>query len=117
MKHSKNKMNDKTKKMDSGIKAFSNRLKRQISIYSKIVGLANKEKSKGSVFYITNSNIFNKVLKNFGPAISQETAKSKLSNLYEMGVHKETGALIISNKGATLYCLSPKKQSPYLARH
>jgi len=110
-------MNDKIRKINLGIKKFSKRIEKQEALYKKIAIMASKDKSKNGIYHLSNLKIFNNILKNFGPVIDHKKAKSKLSNIYDLGLHKETGALIISNKGATLYCLSPKTETPYLIRH
>jgi GTP cyclohydrolase II len=102
-------------KMNEGIDSFSRRIQRQKVIYGNV--LAESEKCKGKIFRVRDKELFKEVIENFGPILHSHKAKSDLMRLYEIGLHKESGALIISNKGATLYCLSPKSETPYLARH
>jgi 8-oxo-dGTP pyrophosphatase MutT (NUDIX family) len=108
---------DSMEKIDSGIKEFNKRTERQREIYSRLLKLAEEDGIKRTVFPIQDKKLFLEVLENFGPILDQEKAESNLMSIYEMGVHKETGALLISNKGATLFCLSPRTQTPYLSRH
>jgi len=112
-----NKMKEAVSKINSGIEAFNNRTQKQKEIFAKLINLASKDKSNSSVFPIHEPNLFKEVIENFGPVLDSKKAKSNLSRIYEIGLHKETSALVISNKGATLYCLSPKTETPYLTKH
>lgn len=110
-------MKEAINKINNGIEEFNKRTHKQKEIFTKIANLASKDKSKSTVFFINEPNLFKEVIENFGPILDSNKAKSDLKDIYEIGLHKETGALIISNKGATLYCLSPKTETPYLAKH
>lgn len=109
-------MKNPLKNMKSGMNEFAKRIETQKAVYTKVLSEADKDPSK-KVFFIKNKILFNEVIQNFGPILNPLKAKSNLMNLYDIGLHKESGALIISNKGATLYCLSPKTQTPFLTRH
>ncbi|MFH1585957.1 MAG: hypothetical protein ABIB79_04270 [archaeon] len=110
-------MKEAIEKLNKGINEFTRRIKTQKEIYQKVYEIAIKDGSKDSVFYIKDKKLFKEILENFGPILDGKDAKSDLMDIYDIGLHKETGALIISNKGATLYCLSPKTETPYLTRH
>jgi len=112
-----NKMNKIINKVSNGINQFNKRTLKQKEIFKKVINLASKDKSKFPVFFIREPKLFKEVIENFGPILNSKKAKSNLSKIYEIGLHKETGALIISNRGATLYCLSPKTETPYLVKH
>ena len=85
--------------------------------YLQLLDLAEKDESKSKIFRIKEPELFYKVISLFGPALDNKNAGYDLSTIYEAGIHKETGALFISNKGATLYSLSPRTQTPHLIRH
>lgn len=103
-------------RINKGIEEFNKRTQRQKEIFKKVITVASQDKFKSSVFFIKGP-LFKEIIENFGPILNTEKAKSRLEDIYEAGLHKETGALIISNKGATLYCLSPKTETPYLVKH
>ena len=110
-------MKDHSNKLDRGIDSFVERAKSQKQIYKKIIKFAKKDLSDGPVIKIKDKKLFNEILKVFSTNLDKNNAKSKLDSLYEIGFHKETGALLICNKGATLYSLSPKTETPHLIRH
>ncbi len=101
--------------MLKGMDAFIKRVNKQKKIYKLVLKASKKSNSK--VFQLTDKKLFYKVLKNFGTVLDNKKAKFDLKSIYEVGLHKETGALIISNKGATLYSLSPRTLTPYITRH
>ena len=106
--------------LEKGMNKFIDRINMQKHIYSKILSqIANESqtKDKNPVYKITNKELFKEIIENFGPVLNSKIAKSKLENIYDIGLHKKTGALIIANKGATLYCLSPRTQTPFISRH
>ena len=100
-----------------GFDAFCDQVKLKKRIYSKLLDLAGKDKSESKIFKIIDKRLFEEVITNFGAALDSNKAEHELDSIYEIGLHKETGTLIICNKGATLYSLSPKKQIPHLIRH
>lgn len=104
-------------KIVQGFEKYSKRIEKQKQIYRKIIKYVQKEKSKRRVMKIKDRKLFNEIIAYFGPAINYKKAKSDLMDLYEIGLHKETGALIVSDKGATLFCLSTKTETPYIVRH
>lgn len=103
--------------MLEGMDRFCERIDKKKVLYKKLLLEANSDKSGSRTFRITNPALFTETLHTFGPMLDQEKAEKDLTTLYDIGIHKETGALLISNKGATLYCRSPKTETPYLARH
>jgi hypothetical protein len=104
-------------KIIAGMNKFSNRIKIQKEIYKEVIYLSEKDKSENKIFQITEPAIFKKIINNFGATLDGGKEKFPLDTIYNIGIHKETGALIISNKGATLFSLSPKTNTPHLVRH
>ena len=86
-------------------------------IYHAALSLAESGKSGSPVFKITDPKLFREIMENFGPVLDQSNAKYSLESIYEAGIHKATGSLIVCNKGATLFTLSPKTSTPAIARH
>ncbi|MFH1174589.1 MAG: hypothetical protein V1725_05615 [archaeon] len=106
-----------TQKVLSGMDAFSKRIASKKRIYTKLLALAEKDKSPDKTVMITDKKLFDEVMRHFGAVLENAKAKYDLQSIYEIGIHKETGALIISNKGATLFSLSPRTNTPYMTRH
>lgn len=99
----------------SGIKNFSKRTEKIISIYNKISEEASHNDTK--IFHISEQALFQEAIKNLATVLNPEDAKYPLESIYDIAFHKDSGTLIISNKGATLYCLSPRSRTPYITRH
>ncbi|MFH1638351.1 MAG: radical SAM protein [Candidatus Woesearchaeota archaeon] len=106
---------DKAKMIQKGMDSFAKRIEKKKKLYLKLLKLS--EQSKGKIFKIASTALFNDVMKTFGAALDNRKAKAGLKDIYEAAIHKETGSLIICNKGATLYSLSPKTDTPYITRH
>ena len=69
------------------------------------------------IYKITDRDLFNKIIANFATVLSQEKATGDLMEIYDVALHNETKALIIANKGATLYSLTEKFDTPHIIRH
>lgn len=105
----------KNKVFETGINNYINRIGRIKEIYSKIQKLSKNYKNQ--IFMIEDSKIFNEVIFDLGPVLDKDKAQGDLQKIYEIGYHKDSGALIISNKGATIYSLSEITETPHLIRH
>lgn len=111
-------MNKEIKKnIKQGIDNFCKLAKNKKRLYSQISDLAKKDKSSDPIYRITENELFKKVISSFGPILEDENAEQNLNTVYEAALHKKTGALIICNKGATLFSYSPKNKIPHLIRH
>lgn len=110
-------ISEAAKTMMEGMSHFSERIKQKKRLYLKLLKLAENDSTPDKVFRIKDKKLLQKVLHCFGAALEQKKAKADLSEIYEAGIHKETGALILNNKGATLYSLSPKTETPAITRH
>lgn len=110
-------MNQNKERMLEGMNMFSKRIEKEKQLYVKLLDLVEKDTTANKVYRITNAELFEEVISTFGAALTNKKSKYDLKTIYEIGIHKETGALIISNKGASLYALAPKTNKPYLIKH
>jgi len=99
----------------SGVDSFLKKAVMQKDLFRKVSAMA--EANGRNVLLLRNSGLKKSLLENFGPALKQEKAEVDLMSLYDVAVHKPSGAVIICNKGATLYSLSPRKRMAYITRH
>ena len=72
-------MKEAINKINNGIEEFNKRTHKQKEIFSKIANLASKDKSKSTVFFINEPNLFKEVIENFGPILDSNKAKSDLT--------------------------------------
>ncbi|HCC08350.1 MAG TPA: hypothetical protein DEP72_09370 [Clostridiales bacterium] len=100
-----------------GMNNYIKRVERIKTIYVELLEKARTDESEQKVIMISDKDLFDKIIRNFGGALDKDAAKYDLQTLYDIGIHKQTGALIISNKGATLYSLSERTNTPHLVRH
>ncbi len=103
--------------MLNGMDSFAERIETKKRLYEKILRYATAERNGHRFVKIADRKLFNDVLENFGTVLPNEAALHDLSTLYDIGLHLDTGALIITNKGATLFCHSPRTQTPFICRH
>ncbi len=99
-----------------GMNNYIERIKRCEDIYLEILDSIPND-YKGTIYKITDRTLFNKVMLNFITALDQNKAEGDLMKIYDVAVHTKTNALIIANKGATLYSLTEKYETPHLVRH
>jgi GTP cyclohydrolase II len=104
-------------KLLSGMDKFCKRIESKKRLYATLLSLAETDRATKKVLQITDPVLFKEVISNFGPVLDKGKEKVDLQTVFDVTLHKETGALVISNKGATLFSLSPKTKSPYLVRH
>lgn len=104
-------------RLTNGMDSFAKRIADQKSLYQALHAKAAADTSPDRVYRVTDPKLFRKVMQLFGAALTGKDAQVELQKLYEVALHKETGALVISNKGATLYSLSPKTEKPFITRH
>lgn len=102
-------------KIENGINNYLSRIKRIKQIYIEVLDKVPNDNSP--VWNIKDRNMFNKIILNFITGLDQNKATGDLMNLYDIAIHKKTKSLIISNKGATLFSLSEKNETPHLVRH
>jgi len=95
-----------------GNENYKKTLEKQEVIYSII-----KEQCKEKLWFIRDEKLFNSVIENFGPMVKQNKAQYNLMDIYNVAFHRPTGTLIVANKGAILYSLSPRSFTPYITHH
>lgn len=66
---------------------------------------------------INDRNLIEQLLSIAGPELDRERASSDLTELYSIDYHKSSDSLVISSRGAVLYCHSPRSLTPYLVFH
>ncbi len=104
-------------KMNLGAHKFKERIDQMESLYEQLLATAKSTDSQSSIFKFTDRILLEQIFNVFAPALASSNALYPLDSVFEAGIHRATGSLIISNKGATLYCLSPKTNTPYIVRH
>lgn len=104
-------------KIKSGFKKFKNRITETESLYKKILKESSTKTPTNNIVRIEDQKQLKEILRVFSPALFHEKSKYPLETIYEAGIHVPSGSLIISNKGATLYCTSPRSRTPFIARH
>ena len=100
----------------NGMNNYIERIKRCEDTYLEVLDNIPEEYND-KIYKITDRQLFNKVISNFVTALNQESAEGDLMNIYDIAIHTDTKALIIANKGATLYSLTEKYETPHLVRH
>lgn len=103
--------------MFAGMDSFANRIEQKKKVYDAVIRHATAERNGHRFVKLSDGQLFNEVLANFGVVLRNEDAQYDLSSIYDIGIHLTTGALLIANKGATLFALSPRTESPYITRH
>ena len=101
--------------LDKGIENYKNRISRVKEIYFSVLDKVPEE--EGKVWQIKDKALFNEIILNFVTGLDQEKAKGDLMRLYDIVFHRPTQSIIIANKGATLFSLTEKKETPHLLRH
>ncbi|MDO8492493.1 MAG: hypothetical protein Q7S34_02535 [bacterium] len=104
-------------KVKLGFKKFRDRIGKMNALYEEILAMAKSQEYPSSVYKIAHSRSLKSILEVFTPALVSSDAKYPLESVFEAAIHLPTGALLISNKGSTLYCLSPRTRTPYIVRH
>ncbi len=103
--------------MLEGMQAFAASIEEKRKLYALLTERAMADDQPGKFFRIEDRELLARVLANFAVSLTGAGARHDLSTIYEARLHKQTGALVIANKGATLLCLSPRTDNPYIARH
>ncbi len=99
-----------------GTNKYIDRIKREQEIYLEVLDSIPSDYQE-KIYKIKSRDLFNKIIYNFVTALDQEKAEGDLMNIYDVAVHLKTKALIIANKGATLYSITEKFETPNLVRH
>ena len=88
-----------TKKILKGIDKFSKRLQTKKDIYSKLLKLVEKDKSKSKIMKISEPKLFKEIIHNFGAVLDAGKEQYDLSTVYDINIHKETGIWIYVKQG------------------
>ena len=99
-----------------GMNNYIERIKRCEDVYLEVLG-SIPAKYDRKIYRITDRVLFNKVISNFVTALNQEKAQGDLMKIYDVAVHTDTKALIVANRGATLFSITEKYETPHLVRH
>lgn len=110
-------MNTFIKTFFHGTNAYRNRIEQQKKLYQELLAILAKNEDTDKIYRITDKKLLEKTFRLFGPVLVGKKAKFPLDTIYEAGIHRTTGSLIVNNKGATLFCLSPKTKTPYITHH
>lgn len=94
-----------------GIDAAIQRMHRQKNLYDKI-----SSECKEGICRLNGKEYFSEIIHCFGPALDPKKAQIDLSRVFDCAYHSKTGSLIVANKGATLFCTSPRTSAPYITR-
>lgn len=102
---------------------FNNRVNNYIrrvtncsKIYSEIIN-SIPDNYNEAVYRINDRDMVYNVLENFITGLNNNDAEGDLFEIYDVAIHVPTKSLIIANKGATLFSLSEKYETPHLVRH
>lgn len=101
--------------IEKGMDNYKHRIDNCKEIYKEILEIMPEGDEK--IWKITDKDLFDKIILNFASALDSKKATEDLRTIYDIGVHIETKALIIANKGATLYSLTDKTENASLVRH
>lgn len=102
--------------MINGMNNYIKRIEESKKIYLELLESIPNDAS-GKIYEIKDKALFNKIISTFVTALNQDKAKGDLTKIYTIALHLETKALIIANKGATLFSLTEKYDVPHLVRH
>ncbi|WP_068468730.1 hypothetical protein [Candidatus Protochlamydia phocaeensis] len=94
---------------------FIQRVQQQQRIYANVLSLYGNQ--TGGICSIANREILKEIVAYFGPCLKQSQAKIDLLEIFEASFHPSSQALIVANRGATLFCSSPLTGKPYITRH
>lgn len=100
----------------NGMNNYIERIRRCERVYLEVLDNIPANCNE-KIYKITNRVLFNKIISNFVTALNQEKAEGDLMKIYDVAIHIDTKALIIANKGATLYSITEKFELPHLVRH
>ncbi|HSX16999.1 MAG TPA: hypothetical protein VLH86_02760 [Patescibacteria group bacterium] len=102
--------------MAQGIQRYIKRLESCQSLYATLLDAVPKG-YKQATYKITDRELFEKAISTFVTALEPQNAKGDLMDIYDIAIHIKTKALIIANKGATLFTLTSRHETPSIVRH
>lgn len=105
-----------SKIINDGMDRYAERIQNCKIAYEQVLMYAAAKK-EATIVRVTERILFERVINVFVTALDPHRAEGDLMNIYDIAVHTRTGALIIANKGATLYSLAGKTEIPNIVRH
>lgn len=99
-----------------GMARYAERINACREVYEELLAHIGEQEYPATV-KITDRTLFEKSIRTFVTALDPEKAEGDLMNIYDVAIHTKTGALIIANKGATLFALSSRTETPHIVRH
>lgn len=97
-----------------GMKKAVLRIEKARALYERIL---DQSSGREGIFDLTSSPLFDSIIEYFGPALPKQSAKINLREIFDAALHIKSGALIVANKGVSLFCHSPISSIPYITRH
>lgn len=101
--------------IEKSMNKYEERIENCKKIYKEVLEKA-PDTNKG-IWKIEDEDLFGKIIFNFTSALDGSKTDKDLRNIYDIGLHMTTKAIIIANKGATLYSLTDKSEKASLIRH
>ncbi len=86
------------------------------NLYIKLLDTIPKGYRK-TIYHITDPELFRQTISVFVTALDHRKAQGNLMDIYDVAIHVKTQALIIANKGATLFTLTDRHEAPCIIRH
>jgi len=83
--------------------------------YLEVANYANAFASK--TVRIEDAALFRKAISCFGPQLKIKNDQLSLQKLYEIGFHKNTGAVVVASQGVNLYSKTYRYTTPYTIRY
>ena len=103
-------------KFIEGIENYLKRIKKCENLYLDLINSIPKTYDE-KIYRLQDKGLFYEILLNFVTGLDNEKATGDLAEIYDVSVHMKTKALIIANKGATLFSLTEKHEVPNIIRH
>ena len=102
----------------NGITRFMEETKSLQSLYPKIIEYAETNNTPSSkICRITEKSLFNQAIALLGPSLPCEGVSGSLQDFYEIALHIDTGAIIVANRGVTLFSKTLKNLRPFVMRY
>lgn len=105
-----------TQLVTDGMARYAERINACRQVYEELLAYIGEDVQQ-TIVKITDRTLFEKSIRTFVTALDPEKAEGDLMNIYDVALHTKTGALIIANKGATLFALSSRTETPHIVRH
>lgn len=101
--------------IQNGMDRFIQRVQQQQRIYANVLSLYEGQAAR--ICPISDREMLEEIVAHFGPCLKQSQARIDLLGVYGAFFHPVSQALLVANRGATLFCSSPLTGKPYVTRH